>query len=80
MSSLDGTLFVATSIDATQSLVDSSWCWNKINASSRDGTLFVATSVDVKANATQCIVQCEFADFSWHWNKRSVSSLDNELL
>ena len=47
-SSLDGTLFVATSVDATQSLVDSSWRWNKINASSRDGTLFVATSVDAK--------------------------------
>ena len=55
-SSLDGTLFVATSVDATQSLVDSSWRWNKINASSRDGTLFVATSVD--ANAMQRNALC----------------------
>ena len=28
--------------------MDSSWRWNKINASSRDGTLFVATCVDAK--------------------------------
>ena len=50
------TLFVDTSVAATQSLVDSSWRWNKINASSRDGTLFVATCV--YANAMQRNALC----------------------
>ena len=79
---MDGTLFVATSVDATQSLVDSSWRWNKINVSSKDSMLFVATSVDAKRedDAMQRIVQREFTDFSWCWNKLSASSLDGKLL
>ena len=70
-SSLDGTLFVATSVDATQSLVDSSWRWNKINASSRDGTLFVATSVD--ANAMQRNALCSVNSQTFRGARASVA-------
>ena len=88
-SSLDGTLFVATSVDATQSLVDSSWRWNKINASSRDGTLFVATSVDAKTMQRNALCSVNSQTFRgagtslarvrWTANRYSASSRDGAL-
>ena len=88
-SSLDGTLFIATSVDATQSLVDSSWRWNKINASSRDGTLFVATDVDAKTMQRNALcsvnsqtfrgAETSLAPVRWTANRYSATSRDGAL-
>ena len=82
-------LFVATSVDVTQSLVDSSWRRNKINASSRNGTLFVATNVDAKTMQRNALCSVNSRTFRgagtsvarvrWMANRYSASSRDGAL-
>ena len=69
--------------------MDSSWRWNKINASSRDGTLFVATCVDAKAMQRNALCSVNLQTFRgagasvarvrWTANRYSASSRDGTL-
>ena len=64
--------------------MDAKASWNKIQwreceFSGRHALRCYKRRRDSKGDATQRIVQRDFADFSWRWNRRSESSLDGAL-